>query len=164
MKSVDRRNFTTAGMLTKTHGTRGELRAEIDFVYPINEWAFLEISGKPVPFLVESISGTDESPILKLKWIDRPEQAANLVGCALLAPVDPAAVASDDHDIIGWQIVDVNIGVLGTVEEILEMPGQWLIQTTYNQQELLLPMAFVVKEDKKKKVVSVEVPEGMVEI
>lgn len=164
MKTIDRKAFVTIGSVLKTHGVNGELTIE-HYKKP-GKWAFLEIQGKPVPFKVESCNPTiNKQYIIKLSGIDSINDASTYNGLTFLAPGKPGKVSVENDTIVGYFIIDKKLGVIGNVYDVIEMPMQWLIQTRFNERELLIPAVepIVVSIDDEKKTVYVEMPDGLTE-
>jgi 16S rRNA processing protein RimM len=162
MKTIDRKAFVTIGKVMKTHGVNGELTIE-HYKKP-GKWAFLEIQGKPVPFKVDACSNTmDEQYIIKLNGVDSVDEAANYNGYDMLVPGKKGTVSVEDNSIIGYLIIDKQLGRIGHVEDVIEMPMQWLIQTHFNEKELLIPAVepIIVSIDDDKKTISVDLPNGL---
>ena len=83
MKSIRREDFREAGTLAKVHGPKGELRFLPDYQLTLKEWVFLSIKGKPVPFFIESVKGSDDAPIIKLRYIEDTFEAEKFVKAGL---------------------------------------------------------------------------------
>ena len=168
MKSINRNDFIEIGSVVKTHGTKGELRLELFRNHKFNEWAFLEIQGKPVPFLVESSFGSVDAPIIKLLDVDTPDTAQKLVGNLILMPGKPTKAKKKDlnQSIVGYIIIDEVHGEIGLVEELMELPQQLLLQTHYEGKEVLIPAveAIIVDIDDDNRLVKVSLPEGLLEM
>jgi 16S rRNA processing protein RimM len=174
MKSIARKDFIAIGSIDKTHGTKGELRITITLetyqakgLKLIKEWAFLEIQGKPVPFMVESVLPTfDDGALLKLKEINTIEKASQFVGYTLLMPKGKrkkGEVYTED-DFTGFTLIDEKLGKIGEVESIEEFPNQLLIKTTYKGNEVLIPAveAFIEEIDEAERVIYLKLPEGLI--
>lgn len=167
MKSIARKDFIAVGSIDKTHGTKGELRITLTSDKPINEWAFLEIQGKPVPFKVESFSPTfEDGAIIKLRGIDKMEQAEPFVGYIILLPKGKrrkGEVYTED-DFTGFSLVDEKLGEIGVVESIEEFPNQLLIKTTYNGNEVLIPAveAFIAEINEETRTILLNLPDGLI--
>jgi 16S rRNA processing protein RimM len=162
MKTIDRKAFVTIGKVLKTHGVNGELTIE-HYKKP-GKWAFLEIQGKPVPFKVDACNPTiDEQYIIKFQGIDSINEASTYNGYTLLALGKPGKVSVENDSIVGYFIIDKKLGAIGNVEDVIEMPMQWLIQTHFNERELLIPAVepIVVSIDDDKKTLYVEMPDGL---
>lgn len=168
MKSINRNDFIEIGTITRVHGTRGELKTALLGTYTFKEWAFLEIKGKPVPFLITSVIGSADEPILKLEGIDSPDQASRFLGMAVLklGKGSKAKGKKLDDSIVGYAIMDEERGLIGTVEDVMELPQQLLLQTQYNGTELLIPAVdeIILSIDDKKKVIQVNLPDGILDI
>jgi len=165
MKSINRKDFIAVGSVSRTHGTRGELRLDLNSQTDFNEWAFLEIQGKPVPFYIESVAGTEDAPIIKLEGIDSMDEAAKLAGLAYLIP-GKERKSKADASLIGYQLHDEEAGDLGLLEELVELPQQLFLKTTFNGKELLIPAVedFIIDINKRKKIISLQLPEGLLDM
>ena len=164
MKSVRIEDFREAGTLTKVHGTKGEFRFTPDFSFNIKEWVFLLIKGKPVPFFVESVKGSDDAPILKLRYIDSTEQAERMLGRTVLIPgktKKKSALANETLE--GFAIYDACEKPLGKIIRLIEMPQQLLAEISYQQQLVLIPIVedWILHFDKRKKRIDMELPDGL---
>ncbi len=169
MKSIARKDFTAAGTVDKTHGTKGDLQITFTSNKPIKEWAFLEIQGKPVPFYVEQVKPTfDDAAIIKLQDVNSVEQAQAYIGRTLLLPIGKRKKADiyAEDDFTGFILIDERLGNIGVVEGIEEYPNQLLIRTTYNEQEVLIPAvdAFIEEINETKQTIYLKLPEGLLDI
>jgi 16S rRNA processing protein RimM len=70
------------------------------------------------------------------------------------------------HEIIGFQVSDQQHGDIGVVEDILELPHQALFQIRFGEKEILIPIVdeIIKKVDRRKKVLLIEAPPGLIEI
>ena len=170
MKSINKKDFIQIGSVLKVHGTKGELKVILNLDIEFNEWAFLEIREKPVPFYIESCKHQfQEEAFLKLREINTMEEASKYVGYAVLAlkkSIKKAALNQLDDSILHYKIIDSKFGEMGIVDEIIEMPMQVLLKTTFNGQELLIPAVEPILTDitDKKKIVYIQMPEGLLDI
>jgi 16S rRNA processing protein RimM len=67
---------------------------------------------------------------------------------------------------LGFTVHDEEQGELGIIEEVIEMPMQVLAKVVIRGKEALLPLneQSLVKVDKKKQVVYLRLPEGLLDI
>jgi 16S rRNA processing protein RimM len=165
MKSIHINDFVRVGTIIKTHGTQGELRVQTS--HKLSKWAFLEIQGKPVPFKIERFQFTqDDEALVKFADINDVEKAASLNGYAVLVNQNKKKKEKKLNDsVVGYTLIDSLLGDIGLVEEMLEMPMQLLLKTTYQQHELLIPAveAFIEDIDDRKKIIYLNLPEGLVQ-
>ena len=63
-------------------------------------------------------------------------------------------------------MVDQNHGNIGVIGDILELPHQSLFQVQHGEKEILIPIVddIIQKVDRKKKVLMIEAPAGLIEI
>ncbi len=166
MKSLKRKDFITAGVIERLHGTKGELRLQLSQNIRLKEWVFFEIQEKPVPFFIQSVSENKDSPIIKIEDIDTPNHAARFVGLNILFPSKQVKGRSkiSNLDFIGYKLIDETLGEIGKVEDVEELPQQLLIKTTHNNRELLIPAVdeFIIEINDKKKIIYLNLPEGLI--
>lgn len=165
MKSIQRKDFVRVGAIVKTHGTQGELKVQTS--HNLSKWAFLEIQGKPVPFIVTSFQFMhDDEGILKLEGVDTVEAAAKLTGYEILVAQTRKLKEQHVNDsVVGYTLIDATHGQLGVVEELVELPMQLLLKSTHNNEELLIPAveAFISDIDDEAKIIYLELPDGLIQ-
>ncbi|WP_400193745.1 ribosome maturation factor RimM [Hymenobacter sp. B81] len=166
------------GYVVKTHGLRGQVVAELDVDNPADYLGVQEVylerpvgSGKLYRFGVERLSPQNGTRVLlKLQGVDRIEDAELLRGLKLFRPLEALPELEDDqfyfHDVVGFAVVDANLGRLGTVEAFYEMPEQDLLAMRYQGQEVLIPVvdALIQHADEDARELHVTLPEGLLEV
>ncbi|PHN06605.1 ribosome maturation factor RimM [Flavilitoribacter nigricans] len=167
------------GKTNKTHGVDGTLRITIedafldDFVDA--EVVFLEAGGQPTPFFVEDRWGGD--PLyLKLEEVDSREDARPLTNKVLSLRREDISVPEEEQTAvkdssgfakwIGYTLSDEALGDIGKIEEVIELPQQFLAGLTYKEQEIMIPLHpdLIVKVAHKEKKVIMNLPEGLLEL
>ena len=122
-----------------------------------------------IPWFVESTKIKNEEELyLKIEGVDTKEQATKLAQKQVWLPEpDFKKYSSKSAPIafLGYEIVE-NGKVLGKILEVIEQPHQVLCRIDLNGKEALIPLheETIVKIDKKKSQVVVELPEGLLEI
>jgi 16S rRNA processing protein RimM len=162
------------GRIKSIHGPDGTVavKLERDFTekIPEMEWVFLEIEGKPVPFFI-SESEYKGGEILKIRFENYYtfEKLNEFKGCRVLkdSGTGKARPAYKKLNIESFK-VKLNDGSLeGTVTELIENPGQWLIKIiTEEGKEILIPFHedLIIKISRKNKIILMGLPEGLTEI
>jgi len=163
------------GRITKVSGYEGAVAVKlekffIENIHPM-ESVFLEIEGRPVPFFINEsdYSGAD---ILKLSFdgYDTIEKISEFVGCRIFLTEEPEEVSSkiaDNQLLIGYNIIREDKELIGQVTDIISNNGQWLLSVTSSERKnILIPFHedFLISIDKRKKVVIMDIPEGLLEI
>ncbi|HSI91584.1 MAG TPA: ribosome maturation factor RimM [Adhaeribacter sp.] len=163
------------GYIVRTHGVKGQVTAFFDVDYPEDyeelESVFLLMGGKLVPFFIERIEPQAGAKfILKFEDLHTIAEAEKLKSVALYLPLSELPDLDEDqfyfHEVVGYTVVDENLGELGTVAAFYEMPNQDLMAMEYQGHEILIPVAdeIVLRTDKAAKKVFVKLPEGLMEV
>ncbi|GAA0535950.1 ribosome maturation factor RimM [Chitinophaga japonensis] len=168
-------NYFSIGRLVATFGLQGELilrhslgkRSALKGVEAI----FLEERKNSfIPYFVQKTSAKDHEHVyVKLEGVDTKEAAQKLVQQAVYlgeADFKQQAATSAPLSLLGFTVQDAQEGVLGTIEEVIEMPMQVLAKVTIRGKEALLPLneQSLVKVDQKAQVVHLQLPEGLLDI
>lgn len=167
------------GKTNKTHGVDGTLRITIDEAFLDDfveaEVVFLETGGQPVPFFIEDRWGGD--PLyLKLEEIDSREAARPLTNRVLSLRSEDVRIPSADSGgeagsgafakWLGYTIVDRELGKIGAIDAITELPQQFLANLTYRDQEVMIPLHqdLILQVDHSRKTVTMDLPAGLLEL
>jgi len=166
------------GYFIKTHGLRGHLVAHFDVddtaAYTKLKTVYLTLASAPNKLVAHEVEKVQPQAnnrvLLKLRGIDRIEEAEPLRGAQLHLPLTQLPELNDDqfyfHDVIGFTVVDETLGELGTVENFYELPQQDMLAMRYQGQEVLIPVVdeLVSHADQEKKEIYVNLPEGLLDI
>ena len=166
------------GYLIKTHGLRGHLVAHFDVddaaAYTKLKVVYLALAGAPTKLVAHEVEKVQPQAnnrvLLKLRGIDRIEEAEPLRGAQLHLPLTELPALDDDqfyfHDVIGFTVVDETLGELGLVENFYELPQQDMLAMRYQGQEILIPVVdeLVSHADMAKKQIYVNLPDGLLDI
>ncbi|MBD2724229.1 ribosome maturation factor RimM [Hymenobacter armeniacus] len=166
------------GYILKTHGLRGHVAAHFD-VDDVDDYlklktVYLALPAAPAKLVEHKVEKVQPQSgnrvLLKLRGIDRIEEAEPLRGSQLYLPLAELPELEDDqfyfHDVIGFTVVDETLGELGTVENFYELPQQDMLAMRYQGQEVLIPVVdeLVSHADHEKKQVHVNLPEGLLDV
>ena len=162
------------GKIIKSYGFDGTVAVKLEKVFdckiPEMESVFLETEGKLVPFLVSSCDIVDNTLIrIRFDGYNSLEKINEFIGCKLFLTSSgkPDNDGNDLNQLTGYQVRTSENDLVGTISEVIENPGQVLlnIQTSRNKM-ILIPFHedFIVKVDHKKKIITMELPEGLLEI
>ncbi|MCB0446287.1 MAG: 16S rRNA processing protein RimM [Gelidibacter sp.] len=163
------------GKIVKKYSFKGELLVKLDTdepeLYDGLESVFVDLRNNLVPFFIES-SQLHKSELLRIKFedVDTEQDADSLLKCDLYLPLEFLPKLEDGkfyfHEIIGFKVEDVNFGAVGIVKSINDSTSQPLFEIDRDGIEILIPMndAFIKKVDKKKKIITVDTPEGLIDL
>ncbi len=161
------------GRIIKVNGYEGAVIVKLEKIFTENiprmESVFLEIEGKPVPFFI-SYSEYNGADILKLKFegYDSAEKIKEFIGCNifLTSNIIQKNQSETITDLIHYKVMHNGL-LLGSVSDVIQNPGQLLlvVLSAYNK-EILIPFHqhLIVNIDKRKKIIVMDIPEGLTEI
>jgi 16S rRNA processing protein RimM len=163
-----------AGFVMRPHGLKGEITISLDADAPA-DWEslksiFLEVKSQLVPYFIETISVRHEKAFLKLEDVNTPEAAAALKGTSIYLPKasrpKPARGDFYNEEIIDFEVIDEELGMLGTVQAIEQAGPSRFIVLSHKMKEVMIPVngPFIKSVNRSKKTVSVSLPEGFLEI
>lgn len=168
-------NYFSIGRLVATFGLQGELvlkhslgkRTSLKGITAI----FLENRKNSfIPYFVEKAKAKDHDQVyVKLEGINTKEAAQKITQTNVyLAEADFKEQVSKDAAVsmLGFMVEDENLGEIGIIDEVIEMPLQILAKVIYREKEMLLPIneASLVEVLQKEKRVKLRLPEGLIDI
>lgn len=156
--------FGVAGELVLVHslGKRSALKDVRAIFIEERKEAFL-------PYFIEMARvRSAEETLVKLEGVISREAAAKLVQREVWLPeADFHRIAGKSAPIsmLGFTIIEGE-HKLGEVLEVIEQPHQVLCRIQINEKEVYVPLheATIVRIDKKKKIIYVQLPEGLLDI
>jgi len=172
---MEKEQCFTLGYVSKLQGYKGKLILRLDVDFPENyknlELVYLEKNSKLIPFFVDTIDILPKGYArVKFEDIDREEDAIALVKSELYIPLEHLPKLNDNqfyyHEIIGFRVEDEFLGDIGSVIEAIDFPGNPQLSVKYREQEIIVPISdpFYRGIDKKKKILYVSLPEGLVDV
>jgi 16S rRNA processing protein RimM len=167
-------NYCSIGKLAATFGVKGEfvLKHSLGKKTSLKglETIFIEMNkDELIPyFITDAKIKSAEEVFLKLEGIDAKETAQKLLQKQVWlteAEFHKYTSKSSPISLLGFHIVDKG-NDLGEILEIIEQPHQLLCRIDWKGKEALIPLheEFLLKVDKKKKQVLVELPDGLLEV
>ncbi len=162
------------GKVIKTHGIKGEISIRIDADTPLTyrniSFFFLKIRNGLVPFFIQKLNIQHDKAIVKLQDLDTIEKAAELSGLDIFLPLEMLPKLKGNkfyyHEVPDFKVVDSKFGLVGTIEKVLEYPGQAIFQILNNGREVLIPIRdeLIEKVDRRSKTVFITAPEGLIDL
>ncbi len=163
------------GKIVKKYSFKGELLIKLDSddpeIYEDMDSVFVDLRNNLVPFFIES-SQLHKSELLRVKFedVETEQDADALLKCDIYLPLEFLPKLDDDkfyfHEIIGFEVEDINFGKVGIVKSINDSTAQALFEIDRDGIEILIPMNddFIKKVDKKNKTILLETPEGLIDL
>ena len=163
------------GLFNKPHGIHGELQFTFtDDIFDRVDCDYLIclLDGIFVPFFIEEYRfRSDSTALVKLEGIDTAERARMFTNVEVYFQVKHAEEAEDGelswNFFVGFRMEDVRHGELGEVVEVDTTTVNTLFVVEQEDgEELLIPAQeeFIVEINQEKKLITVELPEGLLNL
>lgn len=160
------------GVINKPHGVKGEVSFTFtdDIFDRVDcEYLILLLDGILVPFFMEGYRfRSDNSALVKFEDIDTAEQARRFTNVEVYFPkkyMDEQEDVTSWNFFTGFRVEDVRHGYLGEITNVDDSTLNVLFAIEKDGEELLLPAheEFILDIDRKRKVMKVDVPNGLIE-
>lgn len=163
------------GKIAKKFSFKGEVLAYLDTdepeLYENLESVFVDQDGQLIPFFIES-AFLHKNDFLRIKFEDceSEEEAESLLGSELYLPLSTLPKLEGKkfyyHEVIGFDVEDVNFGHIGVLDHINDSASQALFVIDKQGLEILVPMIdpFIEKVDRDNKKLILKTPEGLLDI
>jgi 16S rRNA processing protein RimM len=163
------------GTISKAQGYKGMLILHLDVDFPETynnlESVYVDKNHKLIPFFIDQISIMQKGfARVKLEDVDSEEDARALVKCGVFLPVESLPELDNNqfyyHEVIGFTVNDQTSGDIGSVVDVIDIPGNPQLVVLHQQTEVFIPISdtFYRGIDKDKKMIFVSLPEGLVEV
>lgn len=163
------------GKIIKKFSFKGEVLVKLDTdepeLYENIDVLFVDLRDNLVPFFIES-SQFHKSELLRIKFeeVDTEQDADAILKCDVYLPLKFLPKLENDkfyfHEVIGYTVEDLNFGKVGIIKSINDATSQALFEIDRDGVEILIPLNddFIKKVDKKKKLITVDTPEGLIDL
>ena len=162
------------GKTLKPHGLKGDVAVKLDVDVPQHyaglDMVWVQRQGTLVPYPLTSVSVRPKVTVVHFEGVDDVDAAMAMSGHDLLLPSaalpELKGLQFYYHEVIGFELTDVARGSLGTIEQILDLPGNPLFKSVRDGVEGLFPMSDAVlrEVDRKARTITLDLPEGMFDL
>ncbi len=165
------------GVFNKPHGINGELSATVDYDIDFMELKCIvvEMDGIPVPFFISSERPKSSSTVLlKIDGIENEKDAMKLARHTIFALREDVDIEVPEdgegfyaEDLIGYAVEDDLHGTVGTITDLNTATDNALfIVERPDGSELFIPVAMemILDVDTDKKVLKMDLPEGLLDL
>lgn len=164
------------GKVVSKFSFKGEVLVKLDTdepeLYENLESVFVDFRNKLIPFFIAQ-SSLQKSDLLRIRFedVESEEEADRLIGSSLFLPLSMLPKLTGKrfyyHEIIGFQVVDTQLGSLGQVESVNDQTPQTLLEVkTADGKEILIPIndEIIREVNRIEKILRVTTPEGLVSL
>ena len=162
------------GKIVKVSGYEGAVAIRLEKFFTENipemESVFLEIEGRPVPFLISGIEyGGADNLKLTFEGYNSAERISEFVGCRVFLgeKQSPGSTDNEVNALEGYIVVDKDDNAAGTITGLISNNGQWLLEIESSAgRNLLIPLHedLIININRKKKILKMDIPDGLLEI
>lgn len=161
------------GYIAKLHGFKGEVSLFLDVTEPEHyatlDAIYIDVNDQLIPFFIERIKLKNNGfAAVLLEGVTAEDQARELLRKSVYLP---SAILEDlddrhfyDHEVIGFSAEDVNHGPIGTIQDVIDLAANPLLQIVEGDREILVPLlpGLVKNVNRSKKNLLIEAPEGLI--
>lgn len=163
------------GKIVRKYSFHGELLIKLDTdqpeLYENLEAVFIDYRNTFIPFFIES-SQLHKSDLLRVQFEDvyTEAEADSLLKSDVYLPLEFLPKLEGNkfyfHEVIGFNIEDVNFGKVGIIKGVNDSTAQALFEIEKDGKDILIPVndQFIVKVDRTKKTIIVDTPEGLINL
>jgi len=170
-------DYVEIGRVRKPHGLSGEVKGDIDerFWDDVTEVDafFVEVKSEKTPYFIDYLRGKG-TLIMKFEDINTKEDASLFTSKALYLRRSDVNLSEEEINdtglefsyLEGYELQVEEIGKVGTIEEIEEYPQQEMASVKEGKKTFLVPLRaeWILSVNKGKKVVLMNLPEGLLDI
>jgi len=169
-----REHCSQIGVITRPHGIDGNVIVRLNGVFADDiepgEPMFVEIDETLIPFFIEEIRPQGDTAFIKFEFVDSEPDAAMLRSKPLYAEAnkfDTRTFALSSASLFkGYRIIDEISGFSATIDDFIDNPANPLFLTHIDNRDLYIPVHenFVLRINRRKKIIYMKLPEGLTEL
>lgn len=164
---INKDELVCIGYIKRPHGFKGEIQFQLNKEIALDkgDFVFVAIDGQFIPYPIEKINASADEPIAKLRFVDDFDRAKSI--CAKEIFIETDGIEGDSEvSLIGYTVIDKQLGVLGSVKDIEYFPQQIMLIVEYNGKDCYIPMNehFIITIVEKNKEIYCNLPEGLLDL
>ena len=163
------------GKIVRKHSFKGEVVIKLDTdepeLYEDLESVFVLHGANLIPFFMEKTLLQKGNQLrVKFEGVDSEADADAILKSGVYLPLTMLPKLTGNqfyyHEVIGFEMEDVNFGTVGKIVGINDKTAQALFEVDREGVEIFIPMIdhFIKKIDRKNYKVVVETPEGLIDL
>lgn len=176
---MKRSDCTQIGKLIKPHGVNGEISVKF-----LPQWSkgkkfkkqkslFVEIyqGDDLVPFFIESAEADlNGAGRIKFEDYNNKDSIQDLTNKNIFISSEIFQNQNEGEFapnlILGFEVSDINYGIIGIVEDVLDNQKQEMLLLRKGARDILIPWVkeFIVKVDMKEKTIRLKIPDGLIDL
>ena len=174
--ALDDESFVIVARAVKPKGLKGELVAELLTDFPerfnqIEQFFAISPQGERIAVKLERFSFQKDRIVLKLAGYESVESAGTLVGYEFVVPESERVELAEDEfydwELEGCRVETITGQLVGLVTGVLRTgAANLLVVKVENRPDALIPMvaSILTSIDKERRLISIDPPEGLLEL
>lgn len=165
---INEDSLISIGYVSRPHSYKGEIQLRLErkiVSLQRDDFLFIALDGQYIPHKIDSIKGKSEEPIIKFQYIDTFEQAQEVAGSPVYTDKDVQPEESE-LSFIGFSLIDKQLGTIGEVLDVMELPQQLMLTVRHNGEEKMIPLVddFIDYISSENKEIWLQLPDGLLDL
>ncbi|MBT8327125.1 MAG: hypothetical protein KJP21_05345 [Bacteroidia bacterium] len=164
---ISKENLVCVGHISRPHSFKGEIQFSLNKKIALlqGDFVFIKLEGQYIPYQILNVKGKKENPIVNLEFVDTYEDAQELCSNEIYADIDEQPEESE-LSFIGFEVIDKNLGTIGVVKDVQNLPQQLMLIVPYNDKDAYIPLveAFINYISPEKKEIWLTLPQGLLDL
>lgn len=171
---TDYKGFYYLGKITKPFGYKGDLVIYIDADNPQDykkmESVLVDTDGELIPFFFDRFEFKSANNVIVHFQNIGNEEALQLVNNNLYLPLSALPKLSGNkfyfHEVIGFSVIDEEMGDVGIIQSFLDFPSQAVMSIDCKGKEILIPIIdqFIVSVNRETRQMLIKAPVGLIDL
>jgi 16S rRNA processing protein RimM len=151
---IQKDSLISIGYISRPHSYKGEIQLRLErkiVSLQRDDFVFIKMDGQYIPYKIESVKTY--------------EYAQEISGCEVYTDKEVLPQESE-LTFIGFELIDKELGAIGTVLNVQEMPQQLMLTVKYNGEEKYIPLveAFIDHISEENKEIWLQLPRGLLDL
>ena len=172
---MNSKSYVYIGIVSKKIGFKGKISVKINFGSPNDylnlDFLYIELDKKLTPFKISSLNSKKNIFLeLKLDQINCEDKTIRLLKKNVYVKKENIPLQNVDKlnltEYLNFEVTDSNHENIGFINDIYNNKLQNLIEIKNKEKKILIPFVknYIVKIDKKNKILILDLPEGMLDL
>ncbi len=164
--------FYELGYVSRTHGIKGHVIIKLDVDDPsrYHEMDVVYLGDSKTKYEIEKAELRGDSAFVLFKGLYTLSSVEDLVGNTAYLPLSHLPELDNRslylHEAIDMEVIDEQLGSLGKVVKVYDLPHQPVAAVTIDGSEVLIPLLreFIMRVDREKRQLHMQLPDGLTNV
>ncbi len=164
---ISKDNLVCVGHISRPHSFKGEIQISLNKEIALlqGDFVFIKLEGQFIPYQILNVKGKAGNPIICLEFVDTYELAQEICSHEIYADIEEQPEDSE-LSFIGFEVIDKELGTIGVVQDVQNLPQQIMLIVHYNGKDCYIPLveAFIDYISPEKKEIWLNLPQGLLDL